>query len=221
MIKLIIFDLDGTLADSAADIAVALNYSLAPFGLEKISVERTVGLIGEGTTRLIEKVTGGRKEIMEEVLKRFLEYYSEHLCVFTKAYPGVRAVLLKLSGYRKAVISNKREQLSKRLLERLGLLSYFDLVLGSDSVEERKPSPKPVFRALDFFSARAGEAVIVGDSAYDIEAAKAAGVKSIAVTYGYGDGLSLDKADLKIGSIEELLPAIGRLDPAAGGKSAT
>src|SRR3990172_2548087 len=174
MIKLVMFDLDGTLVDSSVDITNALNYAISPYDIEKLTVEKTVSMVGEGLTRLVEKLLGkDRGGILPDVMERFLHYYSGHLADFTTPYPGVRETLEALSGCRKAVISNKREFLSKRLLEDLDLSRYFDTILGSDSVEERKPSPKPILRLLTTFSIRPEEAVIVGDSTYDIEAGRA------------------------------------------------
>lgn len=203
------FDLDGTLVDSSVDITNALNYAIEPYGLEKLSVEKTISLVGEGLTRLVEKILGkDNAEIMPDVLERFLRYYSEHLTDFTLPYPGVRETLEKLSGYRKAVISNKRESLSRRLLEDLGLLKYFNIILGSDSVEERKPSPKPILHILAALSLRSNEAVMVGDSNYDIEAGRAAGVRTVAVSYGYRNSALLKAADCIIDSIGELIPKL-------------
>ena len=110
-IKLIIFDLDGTLVNSSVDITNALNYAIGPYGLEKLTVARTISLVGEGVTSLIGKLLGqsaaDRKNV---VLNRFLDYYSEHLTDFTVPYPGVRETLEMLGDYRKAVISNKRDR---------------------------------------------------------------------------------------------------------------
>ena len=205
-IKLIIFDLDGTLVNSIADITNALNYAIEPYGFEQLTVERTTSLVGEGVTRLIEKLVGQQTaDLKEVVLKRFLEYYSEHLTDFTVPYPGVRETLEMLGNYRKAVISNKREDLSKRLLENLGLSRYFGIIWGSDSVPEKKPSPVPVREMLKKISCRADEAVIVGDSNYDIEAGRAAGVRTVAVSYGYRHISLLKDADFIIDNMKELI----------------
>ena len=213
MIRLIIFDLDGTLVDSGIDITNALNYAVMPYGLDEITVEKTVGMVGEGLSRLIEKLLGkDRADIMPQVLERFIQYYSGHLADFTRPYPGVRETLERLPQYRKVVLSNKRENLSKRLLEMLGLLKYFDIVLGSDSVEERKPSPKPVLQILNMFSLKPEEAVIVGDSNYDIDAGKSAGVKTVAVTYGYRSPEFLRGADFLISGMGELILKLDELN---------
>jgi phosphoglycolate phosphatase len=205
-IKLIIFDLDGTLVNSAADITNALNYAIAPYGFEQLTVERTISLVGEGITRLIEKLVSQKAaDLKYVVLKRFLEYYSEHLTDLTAPYPGVTEALEMLGGYRKAVISNKREDLSRRLLENLALSGYFDVIWGSDSVPEKKPSPAPVIEMLKKISCGPDEAVMVGDSNYDIEAGRAAGVRTVAVSYGYRHVSLLKDADFIIDNMKELI----------------
>ncbi|PKL51801.1 MAG: hypothetical protein CVV37_04645 [Nitrospira bacterium HGW-Nitrospira-1] len=204
-IKLIIFDLDGTLVNSSADITNALNYAGRPYGLETLTVEKTVSLVGEGVTRMIEKLLGERwADLRCVVLERFLEHYSRHLTDYTVPYPGVRNTLEMLGNYKKAVISNKREDLSLRLLEDLELSGYFDVIWGGDSAPEKKPSPVPVLEMLKKVSCGHDEAVIVGDSNYDIEAGRAAGVRTVAVSYGYRDVSFLKDADFIIDSMEEL-----------------
>lgn len=204
-IRLIIFDLDGTLADTSIDITNALNYAVEPYNFKKMTVEKTISMVGGGLTKLVEKLLGDdMADLKPEVLRRFLEYYSEHLTVFTVPYPEVAAVLAELGSFKKAVISNKRENLSRRLLEDLGLARHFDIIMGSDSVDEKKPSPKPILHVLETLSVGPDEAVIVGDSPYDIEAGKAAGIITIGATYGFRDRSFLAEADYLINSFEEI-----------------
>lgn len=207
--ELIIFDLDGTLVDSGMDITNALNYAIAPYGFKPLTVEDTIKMVGEGLTRLIEKIVkDNNTPIKDAVLDRFIKYYSEHLTDFTRPYPGVAKTLEILGRYKKAVISNKRESLSKKLLEQLGLMKFFDVVLGSDSTSEKKPSPAPVKKVLGILGVEPQRAIIVGDSDFDIQAGKGAGLITVAVTYGFRDRESLTGADFLIDNIGELLTLI-------------
>ena len=211
-IKLIMFDLDGTLVDTSKDITNALNYAIKPYGLKDLTVEDTIKMIGEGITRLIEKVLSDEKsQWRDEVIKRFLAYYSEHLIDYSSVYPYVRETLEKLNGYRKAVISNKKEYLSMKLLDKLGLLKYFNLVIGSDTTSERKPSPIPVIHVFTRLGIDPDESIIVGDSNYDIEAGKKAGIKTVAVTYGYRERHYLKEADYIIDNIKDLVTVLEKI----------
>ena len=207
------FDLDGTLVDTAQDITNALNSALKPYGLDSLTVEGTIKMVGEGVSRLVEKVLPVEKlHLKSDVLNRFLEYYSEHLIDNSREYPHVKETLENFSGFKKAVISNKGEDLSKRLLEELGLSKYFDLIIGSDTAGERKPSAQPVFYAMTRLGLKPEESIIVGDSNYDIEAGKKAGVKTIAVTYGYRPIEFLREADYMIHDIRALVPLLHELE---------
>jgi phosphoglycolate phosphatase len=193
--ELIIFDLDGTLVDSGKDITKALNYAITPYGFKPLTVEDTIKMVGEGLTRLIEKIVKDNNTSRDAVFDRFIKYYSEHLADFTRPYPGVIKTLEMLGRYKKAVISNKRESLSKKLLEQLGLMKFFDVVLGSDSAAEKKPSPAPVKKVLEILGIEPERAIIVGDSDFDIQAGKGAGLITVAVTYGFRDRETLKDAD--------------------------
>jgi len=204
-VKLILFDLDGTLVDTSQDITIALNYALKTYGMRELTVQDTVKMVGEGITRLIEKVLGDEKISMrDEIIKNFVEYYSGHLADYSREYPYVRETLEQLSGYKKAVISNKREALSVELLQRLDLFRYFNLVAGSDTTPEKKPSPVPIFYIMGKLDAGPYESMIVGDTSYDIEAGKKAGIKTVAVTYGYRERKYLQDADYIIDSLKNL-----------------
>lgn len=203
--KLIMLDLDGTLVDTSQDITNALNYAGEPFTLKKLTMKETIAMIGEGVTRLIEKACGeGKPDLKERVIKRFLDYYSAHLTDHSVVYPNVAETLEKLHAYRKAVISNKRENLSVQLLNTLDLMKYFDLVVGSDTTAEKKPSAMPLLHVLEKFHALPEEALMVGDSKFDIEAGKRAGIKTLAVAYGYGEKHQLLEADYVIDSFDAL-----------------
>lgn len=216
-IKLIIFDLDGTLIDSSRDITDAINYAIGPYGLSPLTTKDTIKLVGEGISRLIEKllsttIFNGNDDVKRTVMDRFLEYYSAHLLDNTDIYPNVRFTLERLKEYKKAVISNKRETLSRRILEGLGLGNFFDMIIGSDSTPEKKPSPLPIVKVLAEFDVKPEEAIIVGDSNLDIEAGRAAGLKTVSVTYGYRPYEMIKDADFVIDRIEDLVKIIKVLD---------
>ena len=206
------FDLDGTLVNTAQDITNALNFAIKPYDMKILTVEDTIQLIGEGISRLVEKILSVETmHLKSEIMNRFLEYYSEHLIKNSKEYPHVKETLENLTTAKKAVISNKREDLSKRLLEELGLSEYFDLIIGSDTAGERKPSAVPVLYIISRLGLSPEESIIVGDSSYDIEAGEKAGVKTVAVTYGYRSRESLREADYIIDDIRELIPLVNEI----------
>jgi phosphoglycolate phosphatase len=223
MIKLLIFDLDGTLADTGQDITHALNYALEPFGVRKYSLEETKAMVGSGISKLLDSLIPGDSPVAEEmrnnngqkpedlVLSRFLEYYDNHLIDNTYAYPQVKETLAKLHGFKKTVLSNKREIYSKRVLEGLDILQYFDLVWGSDSVREKKPSPVPVIDMMQYFQVSKSETLLIGDSNFDVEAGKSAGIKVVAVTYGFRSREYLTKADVVIDNFDKLIEVIPQI----------
>jgi phosphoglycolate phosphatase len=210
VLKLLIFDLDGTLADTSQDIADALNYALRPFGVREYSVEETKAMVGSGISALLKSLLPEqpseeqKREAEEGAERRFLEHYDNHLIDNTILYPGVKETLARLDTYRKAVLSNKRTKYSVQILRDLGIAGHFDLVWGSDSVREKKPSPVPIQDMLKDFGVSEREAAMIGDSNYDVEAGKAAGIAVIAVTYGFRSRELLEGADRIIDSFSEL-----------------
>ena len=206
-IKLLIFDLDGTLVDSLQDITNAVNHAISPLGYEPLTPAKARGLVGRGITKLIGAILRDEhKPHLPQVLDRFLDYYTEHLTVHTRPYPGVPETLHALKGYKKAVLSNKRQALSERVLNNLGLLRHFDYVIGSDTLPEKKPSPVGVFYLLEKEGIGPSEAMIIGDSDIDIQTGRAAGVVTVAVTYGYREPSLLKDADYLIsGSLSKLI----------------
>lgn len=210
-IELIIFDLDGTIVDTCEDITNALNFCLENYGITIFTKNEVKKMIGEGVRNFIKKVLEQRElsnDLLEELLDCFVNYYSEHISDFTRPYTGVVETLEKLRGIKKAVISNKLTNLSMKTLSNLGLINYFNFVAGNDFFPEQKPSPLPILKTLEKFNTSKENALIVGDSILDITAGKFAGVKTVAVTYGYGDKVLLKDADFIIDRFEDLLKII-------------
>lgn len=193
--KLILFDLDGTLVDSARDLALAVNHMLQRIGRETFDSEVIRSWVGNGAQTLVKRGLSGSSEIdeniehelFEEALDIFLDFYANNLCVETISYPNVVGTLknLKNQGYRLALVTNKPYDFIAPLLEGLEMNGLFELCLGGDSLEKKKPHPMPLLHVCERLGVDASECVMVGDSKNDILAAKAAKMHSIGVTYGY------------------------------------
>lgn len=214
-IKLIFFDLDGTLVDSSIDLCNSINHAIMPYGVELLTVEETISLIGEGVTKLMEKVALKHSIPLSEldaILARFLDYYEAHLLDNTVLYPGVNDILPSLNKMKKVLVSNKRTAPCKKILQGLGLLGYFDMVIGSDALSEKKPSPMPLLYAMKELGLSKNEAIMVGDSTYDIDAGRAAGIKTVALTCGYRPAHLLKDADYLINNIAELTSLLVKIE---------
>lgn len=207
-IKLIIFDLDGTLTDSLPDLTDATNHMLARFSRPGLALGEVRELVGQGARRLVERaMPDAAGEEIEAALQVFLDYNDLHIADKTRLYSGVRETLDRLcaDGRRMAVVSNKNVALCRKLLELLGIAGYFAEVLGADSLPCRKPSPEPVLKLLRDFGVEARQAVMVGDSINDVAAGKGAGVITVGCGYGYGGAGELADADYRVETFPELL----------------
>ena len=188
----VIFDLDGTLVDSAPDIADALDELLQERGLEPIGLDGTRKLIGHGISNLVKKALALRGQETEpdelaSATSLFQQFYATRLPAKAVAYPGVAQCLetLKNEGWRLVVCTNKLEAFSRAILKGLNLESYFEIVAGPDTFGVAKPNPEHLLRALPENRPSDYRVVMVGDSEVDIETAHAAHIPIIAVTYGY------------------------------------
>lgn len=207
-IKLIIFDLDGTLTDSLADLTAATNRMLRHFQRPELVPEQVRKLVGEGARRLVERaLPGAGEQEIEEALQLFLAYNEAHIADRTVLYPAAVATLALLQGQGRqlAVISNKNAALCRKLLVVLNVDRYFSAVLGADSTPFRKPSPEPLLQLMREFGVTAEETIMVGDSINDIAAGKGAGVLTVGCTFGYGDADEIAGADCRIDSLADIL----------------
>ena len=207
-IKLLIFDLDGTLIDSLPDLADATNHMRAGFGLPPLNPDEVRRLIGQGARSLVERALAGcAAEQVEEGLGHFLRYNLEHIADKTRLYPGVIETLqaLKGLGYPLCVLSNKNVALCREVLAKLGIGGFFPTVFGADSLPFRKPSPEPVLALLRKFGVLARECLLVGDSINDVAAGQGAGVVTVGCRYGYGDLWELKGADYQVEDFPSLL----------------
>jgi phosphoglycolate phosphatase len=208
----VIFDLDGTLVDSAPDLADALDTVLVEQGLAPAGLEGTRALIGHGIAALVRGALVQRgcepgEAEFSAILERFLHIYGEQLSAKTQAYPGAAKVLAELrrAGWRLVVCTNKREAFSRKILEDLGLLSEFDVIAGPDTFGVAKPDPAHLTRTL---LQGPHLAIVVGDSAVDVAAARAAGLPVIAVAWGYARGPADELGADEVADSFEQVPAM-------------
>ncbi len=186
--SLIIFDLDGTLVDSRADLTAAVNHVLRGFELPQVSPEVVAGYVGEGARLLVQRALGvAHGAHFDEGLQHFLAYYGAHLLDLTQAYPGVPEMLAALAtrSVKQAVLSNKPEAMSRAILDGLGLSSNFVAVLGGDSLPTRKPDPAGVQHLCALAGSPPERVLVVGDSLIDLRTAEAAGAAFCGVTWGF------------------------------------
>ena len=218
--KLLIFDLDGTLINSAPDLSLAVNHMLQTLNRDTFSDDSIHGWVGNGAQILVQRALSGQSKIDENLdidlstkaLDIFLTFYAENLCNSTVAYPHVPVSLkiLKGMGYRLAIVTNKPFAFVAPILEGLEISDLFELVLGGDSLPKKKPDPAPLLYVCEKLGVSVEESVMVGDSKNDILAANACGMQSVGVTYGYnyGESIGIYQPDIIIDNFEDLLKAL-------------
>ena len=193
-IKLVIFDLDGTLIDSRLDLVHSVNAALRHIGRPELPDNVIASYVGDGAPILIQRALGG--EAVDEALIRkglayFLSYYREHKLDHTTVYPGIAGALAAIQGSangrprKLAVLSNKPVVPSRAIVEALGLGKFFSQVYGGNSFATKKPDPEGALKLLEESGVRPEQAVIVGDSHVDIETGRNAGLWTVGVSYGF------------------------------------
>lgn len=187
-----IFDLDGTLVDTADDLAVSMNHALEVMGFAPVERRAVRHLVGRGGRAMLARgieISAGRptqKSEIETGLTAFLEHYAGHIAIHSRPFAGAVELIerLRARGAKTAICTNKRERLSRLLIESLGIAAHFDAIVGADTTAAAKPEPAPVRACMDKCAADRG--IFVGDSDTDILAARAAGLACLIADFGYG-----------------------------------
>ena len=190
---LVVFDLDGTLIDSAPDMHRAVNLMLADLGCPSLSLPEIRTMVGDGASALIARALAARQCVTADpgkALAQFLEHYEANPTAFTKTFPGVPETLerLRAFGLTLAICTNKPSRLTHMILERLGIERFFVRVIAGDTLPFRKPDPRALIEVLNVFGTPPAAAIMVGDSEVDAATAHAANVPFVLMTYGYHRG---------------------------------
>jgi phosphoglycolate phosphatase len=217
--RIVVFDLDGTLVDTAPDLINALNFVLDGEGLPPVPIAAARNMIGAGARKLIERglevegrtVTVGE---LDRMTRAFIDYYAEHIADESRPFEGLGEALddLESRGYRFAVCTNKLEWLSKLLIDRLGMSRRFAAICGADTFGVAKPDPAILHQTIARAGGHSSSSVMVGDSGTDIGAARRAGIPVVGVSFGYTDVPIADlKPDRLIGHMKDLPDAVENL----------
>ncbi|MEQ1667799.1 MAG: phosphoglycolate phosphatase [Sulfuriferula sp.] len=203
-IKAVVIDLDGTLLDTAPDLAHAAELMMAELGLPAVSLATIKTYIGNGVSRLAKRVLTGDMEaepdaeLFARAFPLYQKHYAANVSLYSRPFDGVIAGLeaFKAMGVHVACITNKAEAYTVPLLKDTGLFDYFELILSGDSLPKRKPDPMPLLHACKHFGVEPHELLLIGDSLNDTQAARAAGCPVFCVPYGYNRGRSVAELDL-------------------------
>ena len=214
--RIVVFDLDGTLVDTAPDLINALNFVLDREGMPPLPLASARNLIGAGARKLIERgleAGGGAVTVgeLDRMMRDFIDYYAEHIADESRPFDGLEAALddLESRGFRFAVCTNKLEWLSKLLLDRLGMTHRFAAICGADTFGVAKPDPAILHQTIARAGGQSPASVMVGDSGTDIGAARRAGIPVVGVSFGYTDvPIAELKPDRLIGHMNELPDAV-------------
>jgi len=206
--SVVLLDLDGTLLDTRLDLAASTNHVRQIFGLPALASSDVERLVGHGARVLVERALGAERSAhFDEGVKRFLEHYGEHCVDQTAPYPGMIDLFDSLAplGVRFAVLTNKPERLTRKILDALGLLPRLAAVVGGDTFPERKPHPRGAQHVLEVCHSTRSEALLAGDSPVDVETALAAKIAFCGVLWGFDpDGLRARGIDVLARDAAEL-----------------
>lgn len=215
--RTVVFDLDGTLADTAPDLTAALNHALHEMGRPSIPAADVRHMVGHGARALLRKGLAATGEVSEDLVEQgfplFIAYYGDHIADHSHPFDGVEETLaaLEAQGVTIAICTNKPEGLTHIFLKAMGWEGRFAAVVGGDTLEVRKPDPAPLFAAIER-SGGQGPAAFVGDSITDTDTARAAGIPCVALSFGFSDRPPEELgADRLIDHWSELIPALTAL----------
>jgi len=210
-VRLLVFDLDGTLVDSKQDLALSVNAMRREMGLTPLPLDLIATYVGHGVTLLVRRSLGAQAtgENVEKGLGFFLAYYRDHMLDHTAPYPGVAEALEKLASHKMAVLTNKPVIFSREMLTRLEFASHFAYIYGGNSFPQKKPDPVGLHKLMQDLQISARETLMVGDSDTDVLTGRNAGVWTCGVTYGFGaHTLQRVTPDLVIDDLRELPPLL-------------
>lgn len=204
----LIFDLDGTLVDTKADLAAATNHMLQSLDLPTLTSSQVERYIGDGARVLVERaLRSSQQALVDQGLAIFLEYYSDHLLDHSRLYAGIENILKEVRSYgiTLSILTNKPEAPSRSILSGLGVESYFTAIIGGDTLSVRKPDPQGVIHLQQLTGIPLAQTLLVGDSRIDVETGRAAEVMTCGVTWGFGtQGLLTTPPEFVVDSVEEL-----------------
>jgi phosphoglycolate phosphatase len=212
--KMVMFDLDGTLVDSAPDVSLSVNLMLADLKYPQRKESQIRHWIGNGSERLLkraltEEVDGEPDyQLLQQAKILFKKHYAKNICVKSALYPGVNEALqyLKSGGYTLACVTNKPQLFTDKLLTALDIFEDFRIIVSGDTLEKSKPDPLPLLHAAAFCQVAPDDCLMIGDSMIDIQAAHAAGIRILCVSYGYNRG-----ADIQNAGVDHVLDTLADL----------
>lgn len=193
-IRLIIFDLDGTLVNTLEDITHSVNFTLGRLGRPLLHLDTVRQYVGDGMEMLLTRALGEHTDLLEEAKGIYTVHQSRNLVVSSRLYPGVKETLEHFRGLSMAVVTNKTLEFSEPLLEQLGIRPYFGMIIGADAGLPLKPAPDAFLSIMRRLAVPKEQTVVVGDGTTDILAGKAAGITTCSVTYGFRSEEELRRA---------------------------
>ncbi len=216
----ILYDLDGTLIDSAPDLSRSINHMLISMGKDRFDDDTIHHWVGNGSQVLVKRALVGKRdfdedidsELFDKAFKIFMDHYRDNLCNGTYLYPSVQNTLEKLKKYKykQVIVTNKPAEFVQPIIDKLGIDEYIDYFIGGDSLSVKKPDPAPLLHICKKFELEISECIMIGDSRNDILAAKACGMDSIAVSYGYnyGEDISIYDPSVTVDKLSDIIPIV-------------